>query len=753
MGRPKRTRGQNNSTPNSSSPTTPKKQKFNDNDSVPSTPTSSPSGRRKNAQARVTATKVDFNKPTWEDESRPIILHGDKSNDDLWMAGYLGYNTKYLLRNLALSPLVLPWAVEQNLFGFKPTEVPAAITMLSESREFGNGDVDLHLKAFEKASDVYKEYVLPYEEDGKVNIKSVPNEKRIEALTRMLITVDEELETLTEDLDYSAFREHYKDHRAQVEERIQVINDMPYFGLPDIPLDRLQPPELGPLEFNGKREHEFEKWVRILTLLRYANGRVSKSKYHMAGCIGASLGESDTQRKKLSAEARRKLIDVSGAKWLGLGEDWAGQALDPSAMPLWMRPEAMDIDKTRTIQRKDPNKPERKSIKFEAVWLEDYPGEAPDLGPRCKQFWADAALRDQFGIPTHVKHPDFAVRGKRPELRDPRDFPDYPRWRDSLRAGLHFTSWKLNFDSAWLIDSKVTKSAIGPDLLTGEADDVAHSQRCVKIFDASGEDPPLDYSDLLSMVEKGQDTQTVAFLCEPLEGSQIRHFPWETTLYISGSNEVPRFTDDGEFSTAVEKDDEKKTEPEKEPEQQQPQVGGEAEQQQPGVEEEPEQQQPEAEKQADQQHDEVEKEPERRSKALRSMKALVEQTLRALPVSSASIKKVEALGKKIQAQQDTSDVHLDIFGINFEDEESQLDFFDYYDTRTKHGQLEWSDWMIKSVLADLRVPQRLTTWGNEKWLLETPNIEVTRKQIDEARNIADKERAAEADEEVILSRG
>lgn len=135
------------------------------------------------------------------------------------------------------------------------------------------------------------------------------------------------------------------------------------------------------------------------------------------------------------------------------------------------------------------------------------------------------------------------------------------------------------------------------------------------------------------------------------------------------------------------------------------------------------------------------------------MKALVEQTLRALPVSSASIKKVEALGRRVQAQQDTSDVHLDIFTLEFEDEEAQLEFFDNFEIRTKLCRLMWSGDMIKRVLADLRVSQRSTTWGNEKWLLETPNIEVTRKQIDEARNFADKERAAEADEEVILSRG
>lgn len=297
-----------------------------------------------------------------------------------------GYNTKYLLRNLALSPLVLPWAVEQNVFSWKPTEVPAAITMLSESRKFGNGVVDLDLKAFDKASDVYKEYLLKHEEGGKVNPKLVPDEKRVEALARILITVDEDLETLGGELDLDKFRDYYKNHRPQVEERIRAIHDMPYFGLPDIPLDRLRAPKLGPLEFNGRKEHVCEKWVRILTLLRYASGRVTKSKHVMAGCIGSSLGQSDTQRNKLSEEARLKLIDIAGAKWLAFGEDWVDQTLDPSVMPVWMRPEAMAIDKTSKIQGKDPNKPERLSIKFEAVWLEDFPGDNPDLGPRCRKF-------------------------------------------------------------------------------------------------------------------------------------------------------------------------------------------------------------------------------------------------------------------------------------------------------------------------------------------------------------------------------
>lgn len=76
------------------------------------------------------------------------------------------------------------------------------------------------------------------------------------------------------------------------------------------------------------------------------------------------------RRRNLSDEARRQLTDQAGTKWLGLVEDWAEPFFE---LPAWMRPDAMDIDNTRKIQSKDPNKPQRQSIKFEAVWLEDFP--------------------------------------------------------------------------------------------------------------------------------------------------------------------------------------------------------------------------------------------------------------------------------------------------------------------------------------------------------------------------------------------
>lgn len=334
---------------------------------------------------------------------------------------------------------------------------------------------------------------------------------------------------------------------------------MPYFGLPDIPLKRLQAPKLGPHEFNGRKEHACDKWTRILTLLQYANSRVSKSNYNiMAGCIGSSLGGSEHRRRSLSDEAHRQLIDQAGAKWLGLEEDWVEPFFE---MPAWMRPEGMDVDKTRTITAKDPNNAGRRPISFEAVWLEDFPGGSPDLGPKCKQFWADKELKDEFGIAERVKLPGFAFPGTRQAVCDPRDFSNYPQWRDSLRAQLSFTDWKMDFFAAYLIDGEITKAAISLELLASglEASASEGEPRCVCIFAASGDNPPLDYYQLVEIVENGQDTQTIAFLCEPLSGSRIRHYPWETTLFISGAFNEPKVAagTQGEISTLVEKDDEK----------------------------------------------------------------------------------------------------------------------------------------------------------------------------------------------------
>ncbi|KAL1878658.1 hypothetical protein Daus18300_001933 [Diaporthe australafricana] len=557
---PKRNRVANSDSPTHGGPSTLKKAKVEDLDSAPFTPNSSGEREQKQSQPCATATNDDILNPTGNDTPRPIILHGDKIHDDGWLAGYLGFNNKFLLRSLALSPLVLRWAVEQNAFNWKPAEISAAISILSENEAHGDEDTKLDLRAFGNPKLINEEYVLPHQKGtNEADRKLVPTAKRVEALVRILITVREELDCLNGERDHDQFRECYNIHRATTEEYIREINDMPFFVLPDIPLDRLQAPALGPLGFKGRKEHVVEKWVRILTLLQYANGRVSKSKHTRSGCIGGSLGVSDAQRSQLSEEARRSLVDKSATKWLGLHEDWSVKILDPRAIPAWMRPEPMD--RRRRIKGKDPNIRERRPIKFEAVWLEDYPGEAPDLGPRCRQFWADEGFRSQFGIMEHDKRPDFAETGNSPKVRDPRDFPDYPYWRDYLRAELYFTDWKLGFQSAYLIDRKITKNCVSADLLPHGAGqrEAGEEPKCVRIYDASGKEPRLGYHDFLAEVEKGHDIQTIAFICEPLNDPEIRHFPWETALFLTGMIDEPIFTDNTEaerLSPAVEKDSE-----------------------------------------------------------------------------------------------------------------------------------------------------------------------------------------------------
>lgn len=173
----------------------------------------------------------------------------------------------------------------------------------------------------------------------------------------------------------------------------------------------------------------------------------------------------------------------------------------------------MDVDKTREIKEKDPNKSARRPIKSEAVWLEDFPGESPELGPKRKKFWVDKGLREDFGIPAHVKAPEFVFPGRRPTARDPRDFPDDPQWRDSLMGSGSLGRLETRLYEAYLIDRKINKGAVSPELLASGHEELAPEgePRCVCILDPSGENPPVDYHQLLDLVEKGQDTQTIAF--------------------------------------------------------------------------------------------------------------------------------------------------------------------------------------------------------------------------------------------------
>lgn len=116
MASPKRCRANQNNSPTSNDSNNPKKQKGENFDFAPTSTSGNKNRKLTQSPARFTAVKNDDNSPTWKDDPRPIKLHGDKSNDEYWLTGYLGFLTKHLLRNLGLSPLVLPWAIEQDLF-------------------------------------------------------------------------------------------------------------------------------------------------------------------------------------------------------------------------------------------------------------------------------------------------------------------------------------------------------------------------------------------------------------------------------------------------------------------------------------------------------------------------------------------------------------------------------------------------------------------------------------------------------------
>lgn len=240
MASPKRCRANQNSSPTSNDSNNPKKQKGENFDFAPTSTSGNKNRKLTQSPARFTAVKNDDNSPTWKDDPRPIKLHGDKSNDEYWLTGYLGFLTKYLLRNLGLSPLVLPWAIEQDLFKFIPEEVSVALATISESEEFGDGDTKLDLSVFQGPDEIIRIYISPYEgEAGQAKPKQVPSDKRIEALVRILITVHEEMECLSDQFQFEeeghAF---FNQRKGPTEARVRSLNDMPYFGLPDIHLKR-----------------------------------------------------------------------------------------------------------------------------------------------------------------------------------------------------------------------------------------------------------------------------------------------------------------------------------------------------------------------------------------------------------------------------------------------------------------------------------------------------------------------------------
>lgn len=200
MASEERYRTTQNSSPTPNDLNNPKKQKDDELDSAP-TPISSGKKNTKQTQSptRFLAVKNDNERPKWKDGPRPIKLHGKKSNDKCWLTGYLGYLTKYSLRNLGLSPLVLPWVIEQNIFKFTPNEVSAALTILSESEEFDDRDTELDLFLCQGSDEITSTYISPYQDDAvQAKPKQVPGDERIEAFFRIFITLHEETESLSD---------------------------------------------------------------------------------------------------------------------------------------------------------------------------------------------------------------------------------------------------------------------------------------------------------------------------------------------------------------------------------------------------------------------------------------------------------------------------------------------------------------------------------------------------------------------------
>lgn len=174
------------------------------------------------------------------------------------------------------------------------------------------------------------------------------------------------------------------------------------------------------------------------------------------------------------------------------------------------------------IQRKEPDAPAKRTINIEAIWLGDYPGE-PHLEKECREAWSDEARKAELRIPQSTPCPAFASRDHRLKVPDPRQYEDFPKWRDSLRNALHFTTWMLDFDIAWHFDSKISKDDVTKDVLKSKS---------MLLFDASGGQPPLTWLWFLEAVEKGSQEQTVVFVCKPLLREQMRHYPWDKVIFL-----------------------------------------------------------------------------------------------------------------------------------------------------------------------------------------------------------------------------
>lgn len=176
------------------------------------------------------------------------------------------------------------------------------------------------------------------------------------------------------------------------------------------------------------------------------------------------------------------------------------------------------------IQRIEPDAPAKRTINFEAIWIRDYPGESR-LEKECRDAWSDEARKAELRSPESTPCPAFASRGKRLKVPDPRQYDNFPKWRDSLRNALHFTVWILDLDVACHFNTRIFQGDVPDDL---------HTKKGMLLFDASGEEPPLSWLWFLEAVEKGSQEQTVVFVCNPLSGDRMRHYPWETAMFLLG---------------------------------------------------------------------------------------------------------------------------------------------------------------------------------------------------------------------------
>lgn len=129
----------------------------------------------------------------------------------------------------------------------------------------------------------------------------------------------------------------------------------------------------------------------------------------------------ESERKMLSDEDARKLLEASSTKWLSLDQEWSQLSLNRNAIPVWIRPEVETIAEHKNLMERDPAlKPTAPQIKFEAVWLKDI---KPKISAKCETHWSDSKLRREMHVDNQdldaVQFPSFVrkiVDSKHPQL-------------------------------------------------------------------------------------------------------------------------------------------------------------------------------------------------------------------------------------------------------------------------------------------------------------------------------------------------